>query len=211
MKRIFILIMATGFCLTSCVFIKVNPDWVEDQKVFVSGTGDEITQTYQVSAFNGIEINAPMDVEFVQSDCEPYVEIKAQENIQKYVVFEVKNGTLRFKTDNVMIRTYSDISAKVYGPTLSSVSIIGSADFNTGRLVSEKLMIAIAGSGDVDVRAYEGRTVSAAIAGSGEITISGKADSADFSIAGSGEINIKDLELTGKANCEISGSGSINR
>lgn len=230
MKIKLIQIVAVALCFSSCIFVKVNPD-IARSTYYDYDTGNVTTESYEVSEFSAIEMKSSFNVEYVQQDCAPYVEVTTGEDFHEYVQCIVKGDVLEVKAkDKTKFQSFPPVKVVAYGPSLNSVSISGSGDFFAEKILAKDFDMAIAGSGEIDIDACRSETVSASIAGSGDISISvatgtvaasiagsgdisisGTAESANLAIAGSGDIDVKGLQLSGSLTSKVSGSGDIIR
>lgn len=103
-------------------------------------------------------------------------------------------------------------SGEIKGSSLKAescnVKLSGSGDIEIENLVCSSLNSALAGSGDINISFLEAGDVKASISGSGDISLSGRADSAVYSIAGSGKINAEELDAK-RVQHQVTGSGEI--
>jgi len=180
--------------------------------------------------FTAISIKGSADVEFVQADsCK--VIVKANQQVFEHLNYYVTDGVLYIETkDNVLIKakTY-DICIQV--PEVESIKVDGAADLEfKGTYVSKKdlalvvngagdmeiaglnvpaLNVRINGAADMELENISVKNLSVDINGAGDIDISGKAESAKFSVNGAGDIDAKELQCD---NIETSKAGlaSIN-
>jgi len=174
----------------------------------VKGNGNVTTETRRTSEYEGVSIGGSFDVELVKGK-EGKITLKGEENILKYIITEVKNGTLKVKyKKGVNVRTTRKLIVTIPYMDIEKVSLSGSGDVtSTGTIKAEKLYLSLAGSGDMDV-SVNSKDIKTSLAGSGNIKISGRATVLKCSIAGSGNINAYGLK-TSTTTAKIAGSGNI--
>ena len=80
----------------------------------VKGNGKTIEKTRNVGSFDGVAVSGSFDV-FLVAGSEGKLEVSVEENLEPYLVTEVKNGTLKIKWKNgVNIRTNNKTSITVH-------------------------------------------------------------------------------------------------
>jgi hypothetical protein len=174
----------------------------------VNGNGKLIEKSRSVGSFNGVGVSGSFDVFLVEGN-EGKIELSVEENLEQYLITEVKNGTLQIKWEKgVNIRTTKDTKVTVHFNKLNSVALAGSGDVvSKDRISTDHLDVALAGSGDIKLE-VSAQKLEAAISGSGDIELSGKATEFEGAVAGSGDVEAYDL-ASEKADLKISGSGTI--
>jgi hypothetical protein len=174
----------------------------------VNGNGKLIEKSRSVGSFNGVGVSGSFDVFLVEGD-EGKIELSVEENLEQYLITEVKNGTLHIKWEKgVNVRTSRDTKVTVHFKKLNSVALSGSGDVITkDRISTDLLHVALAGSGDITLE-VSAQKLEAAISGSGDMKLSGEAIEFEGAVAGSGDVEAYDLAAE-KADLKISGSGTI--
>jgi hypothetical protein len=174
----------------------------------VKGNGKLIKKTRNVSSFSGVGVSGSFDVFLVEGN-EGKIDLSVEENLEQYLVTEVKNGKLNIRWKKGMnINTSRDTEVTVHFKNLNSVALAGSGDIvSRDKIKTDNLDIAVAGSGDIKLE-LEAQSADAAVSGSGDIELSGTATEFEAAVAGSGDIEAYDLH-TDKAELKISGSGTI--
>jgi len=174
----------------------------------VKGNGKSINKSRNVGSFDGVGVAGSFDVFLVEGN-EGKLDITVEENLEPYLITEVKNGNLKIKWKSGMnIRTSSKTTITVHFKNISSLAMAGSGDIvGKDKIKSNSLDLAIAGSGDIEVDMAVGR-LETAISGSGDMELSGTATEFEAAVSGSGDIEAYDLKVE-KAELRISGSGSI--
>lgn len=201
MKKLII----TSIILTLSFSVNAQSWWSSKR---VKGNGNVITKTRKTSDYDAVSIGGSFDVRLVKGK-EGKITLKGEENILKYIITEVKNGTLKVKyKKGVNVRTTRKLMVTVPYMEIDKVALGGSGDItNTGTIKANKLTLSLAGSGDMDL-SIDSDAVKTSIAGSGNIKVSGSATDLKCSIAGSGNINAYGLK-TRSTTAKIAGSGNI--
>jgi hypothetical protein len=194
---IILLTLAVTIPLIVLVNLVLNPP--------VRGSGKEVTETRQVSAFDAIHQAGAMRLTVtIEGDQE--VKVCGDDNLLQHIETSVADSTLHVGTHR-NLRPRCRIVIDVKTPTLSEM--------------------VLAGSGDVTATGIWGEGFHANIAGSGDMALGGQVDNVELMIAGSGDIDAADLKaksvkvnLTGSgnmavyasetANINIAGSGNVD-
>lgn len=175
----------------------------------INGNGNVVTQTRETGTFSEIVVSGSMQVE-VTAAPGIGVQVQAEDNLQEYIVTEVKGNRLHVKfKNNVSINSHKAIKVLVRMPKLNAASIAGSGSIHSSNQLNSNgnFSASISGSGNVDVQTSATK-VDASIAGSGNIVLAGKTDDLRVSISGSG--SFKGYELAANdASVQIAGSGDV--
>lgn len=174
----------------------------------VKGNGNLVQVNRSVGQFDEVGVGGSFDV-ILKKGQEGKLEISVEENLQSYLVTEVKGGDLKIHwKKGANVRTTKSTKVTVYFNSLNGVSLAGSGDVSSSDLIkADHFEVALAGSGDIELE-VEANRVEAAISGSGDIVLNGKSEEFEGAIAGSGDLEADGLE-TKKATMKISGSGGM--
>jgi len=169
------------------------------------GTGGIVTETLDVTGFNGIELDCAAKVYLTQgNDFEVIAE--GQQNILDLLETDVDNDDvweIKFKDcvkDGDDVEIFITMPEITYLKACGSGEIIGENTFDVGDLV-----LRVSGSGDIDVD-IEAEDIDGKISGSGKLILEGSGDDFDFDITGSGKLKAFPLEVS-KTDIKIRGSG----
>jgi hypothetical protein len=174
----------------------------------VHGSGNVITEKRSIDEFEVVQLEGEGTIEFVQADQERLV-IEAEDNIVDELVTVVRGDTLVLKTrDRVVLDPTRPIVFQVAGPTLRSIRVEGTGEFETERLETDHLEIDISGSASLKIDDLQARTVSAGISGAGDVHLSGTVQAQDVDISGAGEYRCRELKSE-DARIDVSGSGEV--
>ncbi|PHR93497.1 MAG: DUF2807 domain-containing protein [Leeuwenhoekiella sp.] len=177
----------------------------------VEGNGNEVTRERQVGSYDEIDVAGSFDV-YLVAGSEGTVTVEAEENLQEYIITEVKGDKLKIHTkDGYSLRSSrnKDIIITVPFKDIDKVSLAGSGDVMTKDAINaQSFRCALAGSGDM-VLEVNAQDVRASLAGSGDLVVKGSAQEVELEVAGSGDLDASDLKSK-DATARVSGSGDIN-
>jgi hypothetical protein len=170
------------------------------------GSGDLITETRQVSNFDGIDLSGSGEVIVTQGGSESLT-IETDDNVMEHVKAEVVGGTLKLGfEEGLNLIDHTRLIFTVGVDDLKSLKISGSGDIESDMIETTRLDATISGSGDVQIVDLTAGEVTAKISGSGEIDLAGDATAQDVTISGSGKYQAGDL-CGESVEVKISGSG----
>jgi hypothetical protein len=172
--------------------------------------GPTTTRTYQVGAFDKIEVAGPYEVKVVTGG-QPSVSASGGANLLDETEVVVDGDTLEIKPRKQRgIRWHwsgGKAQFTVNVAALRGAAIAGSGGISVDKVAGD-FEGDVAGSGDLNLASVNGGKIKLAIAGSGGVKAAGKADSVDISIAGSGDVDAKGL-ASRTAEVSIAGSGNV--
>ena len=96
MKKAVFLSIVLVLSLSSCYF--------DGWGTGISGNGDVVEETRDISGFTGVEVSTGIDVYLTQGDGFE-VMVEADENLQDVILTELKGDRLVVRTDHVNIRS----------------------------------------------------------------------------------------------------------
>ena len=179
-------------------------DWFGNKTV--AGSGNTSSVKRELAPFHGIAISLPGKIELVQGNIEGVV-VEGDDNHLPLVETSVNNGKLNIRMAKGMaLPGNAKIKVTVHARTVESLSLSGSADLSSARLMAPKLASNIAGSGSITISDLQSDDLKVSIAGSGSFEAQGAAKAMDVSIAGSGDVSTAKLS-TQDTKVSIAGSG----
>lgn len=182
-----------------------GPSWAEPT---ISGSGKAASELRTVAAFESIKLSGAIDLE-LRIGPQLRVEIKADDNLLRYVTTKVKNKTLTVELDRnpgESIQTKAPMRAVITAPSVSAIAVLGSGDAVVSGVAGDQFTMAVSGSGSIRASGAAKR-VQAAINGSGEISSKDvTSGTATVAIHGSGDISVHAADAVTAA---ISGSGDV--
>lgn len=177
----------------------------------VKGNGNMVSMERSTGDYNAVSVSGFFDVELVAGE-EGEVTVEAEENLQEFIITEVKNGTLQIKTKegvNIQPSTWKDgISITVPITDIEAVSLSGSGEIIGKTLIRTTDFSAnMSGSGDIKIE-VESDELFANLSGSGDMNLKGSAGRFKVQISGSGDVKAYDLEAS-EVDASISGSADM--
>lgn len=174
--------------------------------------GPVVQRSYQLAAFDKIEVAGPYDVRVV-TGAQPAAQARGSERLLEQTVVAVENGTLKIHPRKQgwfggFRWGGGKAQVDVRVPMLSEAAIAGSGKLGINRVQAGSFKGAVAGSGDMDVGDVAVGQLELEIAGSGNIHARGRAAEAKYEIAGSGGIEAAEVQAE-RVEAEIAGSGDI--
>jgi hypothetical protein len=180
----------------------------KDHLLPISGKGENITESRNITGFTGIDLGMDADV-YYQQDSVYRVEISAQSNVLPVLKTVLKGNVLEITMHTWIVHAHP-ITITIHSPNIIQLSISGSGNINVQNAIATKsLDVLVSGSGDVSIPSLTAQSLNADISGSGNVSISGGSVSDEyFSVNGSGDIDA--LSLTSSTSrVKVSGSGNI--
>lgn len=172
--------------------------------------GSKVSRSYQVGAFDKIEVAGPYDVKVVTGG-QPGVSATGGANLLNETEVVVDGDTLEIRPKKRKGIRWNWNNGKaeftVNVAALRGAAIAGSGGINVDKVAGD-FEGDVAGSGDLRLAAVNGGKLKLSIAGSGAISAAGKTDSLDIGIAGSGDIDVRGL-ASRTADVSIAGSGNV--
>lgn len=179
----------------------------------VVGSGNSVTETRNLPAFEAVKTVGSVDLE-VRQGPQLSVQVQADDNLQELletVVESSRDGpqlVVRWKRWQ-SLRPRSKTLVTVVMPTLNALSSDGSGDIRLEAFQTPRLRIALSGSGDVSFNGLATESLALSLAGSSDVVGSGKARAVKISIAGSGDVKLADL-VADEVGISIAGSGDAH-
>jgi len=177
----------------------------------IRGNGNEVKKERNIGSYDKITVSGNMNVELV-SGKEGRLSIQAEENLQEYIVTEIKEEKLKIrikKNFNLKPSSGKRIVITVPYKDISHVSLSGSGSVTTKDVIKEDNFNAtVSGSGamrlTINTNNMEGK-----VSGSGDLRLKGKTTDLNFKVSGSGNIRAYEL-IADHGYITASGSGNIN-
>jgi hypothetical protein len=201
--QLFTLILAvTGaFTLAACAGFPGSP-----ASVSVRSSGNEITESRDVSGFSAINLSGFGELNIAQTGTES-LSIKADENFMPYLKTEVRDNTLYIGViENTNFRSIPDITYTVTVDDLESLEVSGAGSIHVNDLDTSNLEVRVPGAGSIVV---DGRVTTQNIDLSGAGSYDGSnlaSENATIFSSGAGTATVQvsdDLDVT------INGLGSV--
>lgn len=173
----------------------------------VYGNNHVVTKDRQVENFTGIKVSTGIDVYLKQGETEK-VSVEADDNIQEYILTEVRGGVLNVYTE-ATIRSAERKRVYVTVKEISSIRTSSAGDvFGESPIKSDRLELSASSAGSIklDVSAKE---IKADISSSGDITLTGITDLLEADLSSAGDLNAYELN-TREADVSVSSAGDAD-
>ena len=198
----FIAIAATALAVSACHF--GDRDESRD-------AGTTVTRTYQVGAFDKIEVAGPYEVT-VTTGGKPGVSATGGNKLLEDTDVVINGSTLRIRPKhhkgiNLFWGGKGKAQITVTTAMLNAAEIAGPGAVTIDKVAGD-FKGEVAGSGRMKLAAVNGGAMDFSIAGSGSITAAGKATSTSVEIAGSGDFDSSGLDAF-DTDVSIAGSGNV--
>ncbi len=171
----------------------------------VRGTGEMVTESRHVGAFDRIRTAGSWDVSVIVGQ-EQSVKLTFDDNIIELIRTEVDDGALEIFS-NESFSTKHRCRVEITVPALHEIRSSGSGDISVDCLDTDSFDFDLAGSGDFDLNG-KAREMRVRLAGSGDGSLTGEAGIIDVKVSGSGDVDARGLEAR-QAIVRISGSGDV--
>ena len=176
----------------------------------VKGDDFLISKERKLPSYNQIRLECGADIILTRGQVGD-ITLKTSQNIEPYVITEVKNGVLIVKMSPDFAYQFTN-KLEIIVPideSLSEVSVLGSGDISSHEQLPVKhLTCEVLGSGDIDLF-LQAESLSFSVKGSGDMELKGTTETLSVSIAGSGDFD-GDKLIAQKATASISGSGDVD-
>jgi hypothetical protein len=194
-----VILLLSAFLIQSCV---VN---FQDS---ISGNGNVIRQSREVTEFTGIKVSTGIDVLLTQGQTLG-VEVEADENLQEWIRTEVKGSVLHIYSDK-NIRMAKAKKVFVTCNVLDRIEISSAGDINSvNKFNTDKLAIEMSSAGDLHFE-LEANEISISISSAGNAYLKGRTDVLKADLSSAGDLNAFDLEAkTGDISVSSAGSARV--
>jgi len=182
----------------------------------VNGNGNVTTRSVNTSDYDAIAARGSMDVH-LERGTEGTINIKTDENLQEYVIVEVKEGVLHIRTKkNSYLKTKKGIHVYVPFIDIDEVSLTGSGDLGSkDPIQADQLELSITGSGDVDLE-VDTRDLEVSVTGSGDMVVTGNTLNLEANVSGSGDFKgdglnaaVVDVTVSGSGDAKVNASSQL--
>lgn len=184
MKKAAFIFVTLSLVLNSCI--------IDGWDNGISGNGNVVEETRNVSGFTGVHASTGIDVFLYEGD-DFDVKVEADENLMEIILTEVEGKMLVIKTDRVNIRNAKSKKVYVTLPKLDELKISSAGDCEGQTpFTCDDLRISISSAGDLDLK-VEAERINIDISSSGDARISGRTQQLDASLSSAGDLHAFDL------------------
>lgn len=200
MKNLRILtVFVTIFAFTACTSGQFRKT--------VYGNHDVVTKERNVGSFSAVKASSGVDVYLKQGDSGP-ISVEADENLQEYIITEVRNGELNVYTD-ANIRRAERMRVYVTMPEVRSLRSTSAGNIiGQSPVKSDNLELSATSAGDLKLEVHA-KELKINISSSGDMTLSGDADKLDADLSSAGDLNAYELEVR-EAYVSVSSAGDAD-
>lgn len=182
----------------------------------IRGNGNVVLKQRNVSEFSGIVVKSGIDLAIKQGNSSS-VEIKADENLQQYIITEVKDDILYvYVQKNKNIWNSNALDAFVTVKDINSIKVSGGGDVESESVIkTEAIKIGISGGGDLEF-ALEAQKAYCGVSGGGDVELGGAIKNFSTDISGGGDLELKanlgsfEASVSGGGDAEISGGDNAS-
>jgi hypothetical protein len=173
----------------------------------VYGNGNVVKEDRSAGNFTGLKVSSGIDVYLKQGQKES-ITVETDENLQDYIITEIKNGVLNVYSDaNIRRaerkRVYVTMEEITSARTTSAGDILGQTPIKT-----DNIELSASSAGNINMEVYASK-VEIDISSSGDITLNGKADFMSARLSSAGDLNAYDLEVK-EADLSASSAGDAD-
>ena len=176
----------------------------------VSGSGEVVQQTRDMSNYSQVVFSAPGELTIEQNGHEGLV-IEADDNLLQYIYTNVQGDVLYIYVEPSVIQLYPSkpIRYTLDVATLSRVTLNGSGVIRSDELIASTLDFDLNGSGDILIAAVKSQATALDLDGSSTHRFDSlMTNQLTVSLDGSGDIAMQEV-IAKTTNVEIDGSGKL--
>lgn len=200
MKSLKIVTVAIAIlCATSCTHAQFRQT--------VRGNRHVVTNERHAESFTGIKASSGIDVYLKQGSAES-ITVEADENLQEYIITEVRNGVLNVYTD-ANIRDAERKRVYVTMKEINSVRTSSAGDvIGETPIRADRLELSASSAGDIKLE-VTAKNIKLDISSSGDMTLTGEAETLDANLSSAGDLNAFELKVR-EADISVSSAGDAD-
>lgn len=174
----------------------------------VRGNKHVTTLERKTGTFTGIKVSTGIDVFLKQGEENGTLKVETDENLQEYILTEVRDGVLNVYTDvNIREaerkRVYLTISDLRSVTTSSAGDVIGESPVKT-----DVIQLKATSAGNIKLELYA-REIKVDITSSGDMTLTGEANLLEAHLSSAGDLNAFELKVR-EADISVSSAGNAD-
>jgi hypothetical protein len=175
----------------------------------VAGSGLLVTESREVSDFNELAIDYPVDITIMQGK-NPSIEITADDNLIPQLQTEVRRDTLVIENKNTdwsqRVRPSQTVQVTLIVTDLTQINFTSAGTLVLDAFKGEDLHVSLSGAGEMQLHDVILNTLQLSLSGAGDLSGDGSVDTLHLAISGFGSFKGNDLEAQ-HADVSISGAG----
>jgi hypothetical protein len=173
----------------------------------IYGNGKVVTKERDIENCTGIRVSSGIDVYLKQGNNES-LSVEADENIQEYILTEVRGGILNVYTEE----SIRDAKRKRVYVTIKEVNSIRTSSagdvYGESPIKSDRLELSASSAGNIKLE-VSAKEIKINISSSGDITISGDTEALEADLSSAGDLNAYDLNAK-EADVSVSSAGDAD-
>jgi Putative auto-transporter adhesin, head GIN domain len=173
----------------------------------VTGSGNIITESRDLSEYDSIQLSAGGAAEVLQGDQEGLT-VEVDDNLLQYLDIQVHGRVLEIGVKpGYSLAPSQPIHYLIRVKSLRQISVSGTSQVNMESLSGDQLSVESSGLGKFLLHNLALKRLDIGISGSASVELDGSADLLNLQVSGAGTLDGPELE-TGIAKVEISGTGN---
>jgi hypothetical protein len=176
----------------------------------VRGSGVVVSQTREVSDFNSIDVNFPVELTVQQGNAASAI-VEAEDNLLPQLATRVSGNTLYIENSQPdwsrRVNPTRPVRINLTVKDLQKVAFPSAGTLRVEKFETGRLEVSISGAGTVTLMDLTAQALKVNLSGAGNITASGSVDNLNLDISGFGGFQGPDL-ASQTADITISGAGS---
>ena len=180
------------------------------------GSGNPVTQTFNFTDFDSLEIGSAFQAEITASDSY-FVEVTVDDNLVPHLRVEQKGKTVKIGLDPNTAATNSDMRVRITMPALTRLDASGATRANvTGFKSGDNMRMNISGASAVRGDMETG-DLTADVSGASTLGITGSGDALRATVSGASTADLSgfsvtdaDVDASGASRINVNASGTLN-
>jgi hypothetical protein len=173
----------------------------------VYGNNKVVTKERNTEPFTGVRVSSGIDIFLKQGNSES-LSVEADENLQEYILTEVRNGVLNVFTE-VNIREAERKRVYVTMKEINSIHTTSAGDvFGETPVKSDRLELSASSAGNIKLEVYA-KEIRVNISSSGDVSLTGEVDNLEADLSSAGDMNANDLKAR-EADISVSSAGNAD-
>lgn len=177
-------------------------------------SGDVVTREIKVSAFDEIQINAPVNVKFTQGASTGKAVVKGSSPLVEHLVLDVRGDKLIIRYEGLGNNVYvsngeQGVCIELSSPELTELKMSSASSFSATSISGKNFEVEMSGASAFKVNTLSASYTEFDISGASNIDVANLSGTElDLDVSGASKIDISSAELN-KLNMDISGASNI--
>ncbi len=204
--KIFCILLLVSLVVVGCSAF----DLIQGKRVKPSNT--IISETWQVSGFNGIDMGTYGKVVLRQGDVETMI-VSGSDNLVRLVETHIQDGILSIAAkEEFFLTSFTEenmLTFTIVAKEIETIIISGISEFEVESLITPRLLVSVSGGGNVIINQLATDDLRVVLSGMGTVQLAGAAKQAMIELSGTGSVDSPDLKIH-SARVTLSGIGGAN-